>query len=182
MSTLLSFETICVVDIDTTLANNDHRAALLTRGPDGHITRESWNEFLRTELLSLDSPQKHARDVLDFMRSKNFGIVFLTGRSEIHREVTEAWLQAHMNRAERYEPLIMRQAKHAGMAASQYKELAFKEFLDGYEVWSSTFLFFEDDPHVLPMWQKYGLAFKCPEVWEFMNPERPQHKELAWSR
>lgn len=179
---MLNYNTICIVDIDTTLANNDHRAALLTRGPDGHITRESWDEFLRTERLALDAPQKHACEVLDYMRSHNYGIVFLTGRSEMHREVTEAWLTVHMNWVRRYEPLVMRQSKHTGMSASQYKELAFKEFLDSYEVWSSTFLFFEDDPHVLPVWQKYGLVFKCPEAWEFMNPVPPSEKELAWSR
>jgi len=167
----------CIIDIDTTIANNEHRASKLVKNPDGSISQESWDAFLHPELMALDTPQQHALDVLSFMR-KTKTIVFLTGRNEKYREVTTSWLQTHMGMLEG-ELLLMRPLEERGTPASDMKKRIYLEFIGLSKV---ECLFFEDDPHVLPMWKEFGLVFKCPEAWAVMNPETPQVPEKSWTR
>jgi predicted secreted acid phosphatase len=174
--------TVCIIDIDTTLANNDHRAALLERDADGHITQESWDAFLQPELLALDQPQKHAKDVIEYMRNHGYMIVFLTGRNEKYYEPTRAWLTAHMGLLPGKEPLVMRGLSQVGLPASKAKQEIFINFVEKNKLHNCSFLFFEDDKHVLPMWKKFGLVFKCPEAWEHMNPDMPKSQEFSWAR
>jgi len=174
--------TVCIVDIDTTLANNDHRAALLLKDLDGKITQESWDAFLQADLMVLDTPQKHAKEVVDYMRNHEYLIVFLTGRNEKHYEATRKWLQSHMGWVPGKEPLLMRTSDFAGVAASKFKEAAFLRFVEERRLRNASFLFFEDDKHVMAMWRKYGLVFQCPEAWQWMNPEAPANVENSWSR
>jgi HAD superfamily, subfamily IIIB (Acid phosphatase) len=174
--------TVCIIDIDTTLANTDHRATHLVTGPDGKITQESWDAFLHPEALVLDPPQKHALDVLNWMRAHGYEVVFLTGRGEKLRSATEAWLSTHMGWTVE-ESLYMRGQLLEGVPASAYKERMFVGHIKPSWPDSTQFLFFEDDPHVLPMFKKYGLVFQCPQAWEFMNPPEPPPKtESSWSR
>ena len=174
--------TICIVDIDSTLANNDHRAVHLVRNEDGEISQDAWDQFLRTDLMILDEPQNHAREVLDYMRMHGYDIVFLTGRNARLREVTEYWLGRHMGWNSDLEPLLMRDADLVDVPASRTKEAMFKEYVRGNELEDCSFLFFEDDKHVLNVWRKYGLVFQCPEAWQYMNPSSPDGDEPSWNR
>lgn len=174
--------TVCIIDIDTTLANNDHRAALLKRDLQGKITQESWDSFLQADLMILDQPQQHAKEVVDYMRSHGYQLVFLTGRNEKHSDVTKRWLTAHMGWCPDREPLLMRPVERAGVPASQFKELTFLKFVKDRNLSQASFLFFEDDKHVINMWRRYGLVFQCPEAWQWMNPDIPETEELSWSR
>jgi hypothetical protein len=175
--------TVCVVDIDTTLANNDHRAALLERDSNGNIPQASWDAFLQPELMLKDTPQEHALDVLNHMRGRGFKIVFLTGRNIRHSAGTRVWLKEHMDWNEFTEPLLMRRAVDVNVPASECKEALFLDYLKTSGLTSNTtFLFFEDDPHVMAMWRRYGLVFQCPEAWRWMNPEFPKFPEQAWNR
>lgn len=175
--------TVCVVDIDTTLANNDHRASLLEKDSNGNIPQASWDAFLRHDLMLKDTPQEHALDVLNYMRGHGFKVVFLTGRNIRHSVGTRLWLKEHMGWDESSEPLLMRRAEDVNVPASQCKEALFLDYVQSSGVASNTtFLFFEDDKHVIAMWRKYGLVFQCPEAWQWMNPEAPQHSESAWNR
>lgn len=172
---------VCIIDIDTTLANNDHRASYLTRDESGMISKVSWDKFLDKELMLLDTPQQHALDVLNYMRTHGYTMVFLTGRNETHRDVTEEWLKTHMGWNSQSEPLFMRTSLESGKPASVFKKKCFTDRIKPLYP-DSSFIFFEDDPYVLPMWKEYGLVFKCPEAWETMNPESLSEPESAWRR
>lgn len=174
--------TICVVDIDTTLANNDHRALLLEKDSEGNISQASWDAFLQRDLMLKDTPQDHALDVLNHMRGHGFKIVFLTGRNIRHIDGTRLWLKEHMGWDEFSEPLLMRRAEDVNVPASQCKEALFLDYVKYAVESNTTFLFFEDDKHVIAMWRKYGLVFQCPEAWQWMNPEAPRNPESAWTR
>ncbi len=195
---------IAVIDIDTTLANNDHRAVLLDKhcatcllpmgfahrsvcqscGGTKHFTpQEKWDEFLRHDLMLQDTPQPHAVSVLESMREKTWWIVFLTGRNEKHREVTEKWLNSHMLRRPQSEVVLMRPTELTNVPASVVKEQIFLKWRDSLGLELHPFLFFEDDRFVLNMWQKYGMVFLCPQAWEYMNPEVSDRSlELPWTR
>ncbi|NJL53679.1 hypothetical protein HC928_00030 [bacterium] len=172
---------VAIIDIDTTLADNDHRAALLKYEGES-IAQESWDQFLREDLMRLDKPVEHARNVLDFMRAHDYQLVFLTGRNERLNEVTSYWLQQHMGWDPLREPLIMRPMMHKAVPASVFKEEAFLSFVRDNQLERSNFLFFEDDSYVLHVWQKYGLVFKCPEAWASLNPVTLEGNEPAWKR
>ena len=183
ISSLVKRRTVCVVDIDSTLANNEHRAVHLTFDEHGKIPQESWDLFLRTDLMVLDEPQAHAREVLDYMRGHGYEVIFLTGRNAKLREVTEYWLTQHMGWDSEHEPLLMRGLDKVDVPASKLKEHIFLEYVNTHSLSDACFMFFEDDKHVLSVWRKYGLVFQCPEVWRYMNPASPEvEDEPAWTR
>lgn len=195
---------VAIIDIDTTLANNDHRAVLLEKhcvtcalpmgsahrsicqscgGSRYYTPQEKWDQFLDPDLMIKDTPQPHAVSVLESMRAKNWWIVFMTGRNEKHREVTEEWLNTHMLRRPNNENLIMRPKGATNIPASVMKEQMFLEFRNSHSLHNASFLFFEDDRFVLATWQKYGMVFLCPQAWEYMNPEvHDRAIEPAWNR
>lgn len=167
----------CIIDIDITLADNDHRTHLLKENVEGNIPQEAWDAFMSADLVVLDKPQAHALEVLNYMRGHGYRLVFLTGRNEKLRAVTELWLKSHAGWNPETETLIMRDRVST---ASEFKEAAFLQYRNSNP--DDVFLFFEDDPFVLTMWQKYGLVFKCPEAWATMNPSAPHEPEPLWRK
>lgn len=174
--------TVAVIDIDTTLADCDHRAAHLVKDESGKITQASWDTFLDPELMTQDTPVPHAREVIDSMRQKGYQIVFLTGRNERLRSVTEAWLREHIGYNTHTELLLMRPQTKDSVPASVCKQEMFDKYVRRWTAPDVSYLFFEDDAHVLGVWQKYGLVFKCPEAWATMNPAVLEGDEPSWKR
>lgn len=197
-------KTIWVFDIDSTIANNNHRAALLQKrcnvclyspmpqphhapcpncgGTTASPTQESWDAFLDVDLVAKDSPIPGAIEVLDKLRSHGAEIRFLTGRNDPDMgDVTRAWLRDHAGWQEDSEPLYMRSHEERGLAASVYKERALKRLKD--DVGEECLLvFFEDDPHVFNLYNKHGIVVKCPEVWQFFCPEGARGAEPKLKR
>ena len=158
--------TVAIIDIDTTIANNEHRADLLTRvctkcakpmggkrGQDKwpvcecgntayHAPPSSWEAFLHPEAVSKDTPQPHALDVINTMRKNHWYVTFMTARGERLRDVTEKWLNTHINR-QVGEPLIMRPVNKDGVPSSQMKEQMFLDFRESRGFEHSQFLFFD---------------------------------------
>lgn len=147
-----------------------------------HAPQAAWDKFLHPELMIKDSPQPHSLDVINSMRKQGWYVVFMTGRGERLRSVTEEWLRTHMDWTAS-EPLIMRPADANNVPASQMKEQMFLEFRAARKFENAPFLFFEDDRFVIGTWQKYGMVFLCPQAWETMNPVvfHPV-VEPAWNR
>jgi hypothetical protein len=197
---------VAIIDIDTTIANNEHRAHLLKRvcvecktpmqgergqdkwpvcqcgGKKYAAPQGAWDQFLQPELMRLDEPVPHALPVIDSFREQGWYIYYLTGRNEKHRDVTEEWLHKHMDRTID-EPLIMRPISDTGTPASVMKEKLFLGFSKPHRFAGSHFFFFEDDRYVLGMWKKYGTVFLCPQAWETMNPTTfDTNVEPAWNR
>jgi hypothetical protein len=196
--------TIFIIDIDSTIADNDHRAGYLDKecivclskvptkhrtlcpncGSEDHrITQSSWDKFLSPEAVMRDKPVKKAQEALFRMRELDIPFHFLTGRGENLRQVTEDWLGIHIARDPGREALVMRSEAYEGLPASVYKERALKELIRDQDLPAdSTFIFMEDDPHVFRMYQQYGIVVRCPEGWEHWIPEAATGSEPSFRR
>ncbi len=160
----------CIVDIDGTLSNGSHRLHhILGEKPD-------WVSFMNPDLMAEDSPYPYAREGLNYLRSHGYEIIFLTGRNERHRLVTEAWLNKHMDRQILDETVLMRGKPYENTAASEYKEAQLLHLKKHYieNTYSDldhpySLTFFEDDPFVARMYRKHGIVHKAPECWVSMH-------------
>ncbi len=196
-------KTIHIFDIDTTIADNTHRAELLKKTcivclspkPVGHrapcpacgketrsnTDQADWDLFFDPALVIKDTPIAKALQYTNYLRSRKAELHFLTGRSEEARSVTDLWLKTKFNMQEG-ENLIMRPVHEDGLMASEYKERALHRLsVDKGYGRDTLFFFYEDDPHVLGMYGRHGIVVKCPEAWEFFMPDTPQEEEKAWS-
>ena len=188
---------VAVFDIDGTLANHNHRAAILQKRcsvclhepvPVGHHvpcptcgstistpTQESWDAFLDPDLMSQDPVIIQGLEVLQKLRALGAEIHYITGRTRaLTGEVTADWLKFKCGRTED-ELLFMREAGDLE-PASGYKEKAFKRLTDqiGSE---GIFFFFEDDPHVFPVYDKHGIVIRCPQGLQHFMPPGPRFAE-----
>jgi len=77
------------IDVDGTVANNDHRVHLIQNG------NSDWDEFFRPEQMVKDSPIQAARAHFAEGRFLYGDFVFLTARIESTHDVTKAWLIEH---------------------------------------------------------------------------------------
>lgn len=195
---------VAVIDIDTTIANNDARAELLQKNcivcggakthqphstcptclveTDDKITQESWDMFLRPDLMALDEPVRKGVDAIKRMRKHDIEFHFVTGRNEGLREVTEQWLRQYVGWDSARESLIMRTKAESNTAASVYKEAALQRLIEERDLQGVSFIFFEDDPWVFSMYGKYGICVKCPEGWDYFCPEAAHSLERVWNR
>jgi hydroxymethylpyrimidine pyrophosphatase-like HAD family hydrolase len=162
---------VCVIDIDGTLADASHRIHHIEKEPP------DWDAFGHPELVKQDVPQPGAKVVLDRFRKLGYHVCFLTGRNEKHRKATEEWVNSHMGRKDyRNEVIYMRPQEQANTPASVYKEKQINNLKYIYEEMQPQFLFFEDDPFVARMYQKYGTVFKAPECWSIILHAAPDHE------
>lgn len=90
-----------IFDLDGTLADGTHRLHLLP-AVDLHLT-DSWNEFNRAS--KDDSPIHSTIEVCNIMVRAGLRVIILTGRSDIVRAETEAWLGRNFVM---YSELVMR--------------------------------------------------------------------------
>ena len=190
-----------VLDIDTTLADNSHRACLLKRhcnmclgsidtvrkpsqcpscgGTSFGFDQASWDSFMDHAVVANDQALPKAVKVIQHVRRLGAPIVYLTGRNEGMREVTDIWLTKHFGKTQS-EELLMRSLSKAAVPASVYKEqavLELKETMPG-----TFFIFMEDDSHVFSVYNKHGLCIKCPEAWEFLMPTGLKGGEQLYDR
>lgn len=195
--------TVHIFDIDTTIADNNHRALLLKKTcivclspkPTGHrapcpacgketassTAQADWDLFFDPALVIKDTPVAKALLYANKLRERNAEIHFLTGRSQLAHEVTDLWLKTKFN-MQKGESLIMRPHTENNLLASQYKERALHRFSveKGYGR-NTVFFFYEDDPHVLDMYGRHGIVIRCPEAWEYLMPDSSQEQEKSWS-
>lgn len=170
-----------ILDIDNTLADISHRVHIIEK-PE--VTQEDFERFLDPELVNQDAPFPNAQKVLPKLINFFDGVRFVTSRQEYLRDTTIAWLFRHYriddndfgscNGTGKY-PLYMRKNGDWG-TSSQHKEFVIQILKSGMGS-QEKFVFFEDDPYVLSMYSKYGLAVKCPEAWDLLVhtlPEKPE--------
>lgn len=193
---------ICVWDVDGTLANHNHRASLLQKRCDICLhepvstehsapcptcgstestpTQASWDAFLNPDLMAEDLPIIEALEVLQRLRELGAEIHFITGRRRRETgEVTEDWLKFKAGRKEG-EILIMRDPGDENIPASEYKKKAIQRLQE--QIGSDgIFLFFEDDPHVFSVYDKYGIVIRCPQGLQHFMPPSPSYSENARS-
>lgn len=91
---------VIVVDIDGTVANNDHRKDWVKVKP------RNWNAFNKN--MHKDTPHEDIIWLVNSLREMGNIIIFCTGREGVFRDTTEKWLRDH---GLEYTELFMRPAK-----------------------------------------------------------------------
>lgn len=133
----------------------------------------SWIDFTAPHLLSADKPVAKAQAVLA-KAAQYADIHYITGRNNGGRQATEAWLTEHFGFDAKVNKLLMRTEDSyterrgvTNLPASLHKRSCFADLMKqcGY-TGKELFLFFEDDPKVMPMYAEYGIVFKAPECWD----------------
>jgi hypothetical protein len=177
-----------IIDIDFTIADSSYRASLLSKhcnicfspvssfhrsacpncsSTDVTVDQSAWDNFLSPELVSADLPIPEAQRVIKYFVDNDIDHLYLTGRNESLRYVTEKWLMLHYGYNPARSRLLMRPFPGKEESASACKEKLFKSIYDRTE----SYIFYEDDPHVFSLYQEYGLVLRCPEAWQYLYPK-----------
>lgn len=88
-----------IVDIDGTLADVEHRVH--------HVRAEKKNWRAFNDAMGEDALNIWCAGLIKAMRTQGFEILFVTGRDDNYRAITEAWMHRH---GIEYEALFMRHA------------------------------------------------------------------------
>lgn len=196
--------TVHIFDIDTTIADNKHRARLLEKTcvvclgkknyeyhdpcptcgkvTRSHVPQECWDRFFDNELIKQDIPEYKAFMYAQRIRERGGLIHYITGRDYRCEDVTMWWLNTKFGRKDG-EDLIVRAEDETELSASEYKNKAFIKLCNrhGWSGQDETFIFYEDDPFCLAMYQKHGIVVRCPEAWEHLMPDLPAGVEMPFA-
>ncbi|MCK5639714.1 MAG: hypothetical protein KAJ19_02915 [Gammaproteobacteria bacterium] len=138
-----------IVDIDGTIANNNHRRHFV------ESEKKDWKAF--NAFMHDDVPHNHVVAVLHSLMGKNMAGILATGRGEEHRELTEEWLEK-WNIG--YDKLYMRPAKDYRSDVIIKGELLEQIKGDGFV----PYLCLDDRNSVVEMWREAGVP--CFQVAE----------------
>ena len=132
-----------IVDLDGTLCDVDHRVHHVSGG------KKDWAKF--NELLVHDNLNHWCFELIEAMSARGYAIIFITGRAEDYRALTEEWLKKHQVS---YNHLYMRGLLDHREDAD-VKEDIFRYVVDeSYQV-----LFVVDDrKSVVERWRKLDLV------------------------
>ena len=167
----MSYKNIILCDLDGTLANVGHRLHYL-KNPDGTLKPQKerdWGSFHKACVD--DAPYEDVIEVVSsvFNARQDNDLYILSGRNEVVREETEAWLCRHF--PDYYEPdptvdpcvyLHMRKANDfrpdTEVKLDMVRELGFTP--------DNVLCIFDDRQCVVDMWRENG--FRCLQVnaWE----------------
>jgi hypothetical protein len=168
---------IYILDLDGTICDHSHRTKLIENG----INEENWKEFLDSKMVGKDVPIHLVKNFLDNL---NLSITwFVTGRGEKLRNVTKWWLNKYYNIAVDDSHLLMRGSDEITTASSYKERVLLEKILPEIEKLDDmSITFIDDDPFVLNMYSKYGLALKAPECWKVLYHPKPSEKEELFSK
>lgn len=125
-----------IVDIDGTLAIHQGRSPY------------DWAK------VSTDKPNEPVVRLVKLIAQSN-SIVFVTGRDEVCRKDTQAWLDSHVGVEGQ---LFMRPQNDDRPDAALKRQIYDSQIKDSYDVW----LVIDDRKRVVNMWRKKGLV--CAQV------------------
>jgi hypothetical protein len=149
----INYMTICVFDIDGTMANIDHRLGFVRSQP------KNWPAFERA--IPHDSVNEAVASVYKrFVADPSVTVVLASGRSETGRILTATWYTD--NKLDGYNALYMR-------AAGDYRSdiIVKQEILDQIVIdfGHKPDMVFDDRPGVVDMWRSNGIwVFDCNQT------------------
>ena len=136
-----------IVDIDSTIANNDHRQKHLTGKKD-------WDKFF--DACEQDKPITASISMVQALEKKDLKIVFISGRPENYKEKTENWLKKHVG-LKKYE-LLMRPNKNFNDVV-EIKRNLLNSIRYKYEILFAL----EDNEALATMWEEENIpCIKIP--------------------
>lgn len=130
-----------IVDIDGTIADNQHRQSVLEFSP------KNWDTFF-SECVN-DLPIEPIVGIIQILSSYH-SILFVTGRNEKYRIITEAWLHKHEIP---FEELYMRPNGDYRCDHEMKEFLLINEIRKQY----NPKLAIDDRQSVVDMWRRNGL-------------------------
>ena len=132
-----------IVDLDGTLCDVEHRVH--------HVRSRSkdWDAF--NNGMDKDQPYYWCLELIAAMRARDYKILFVTGRDEDFREMTEAWLLRHNVE---YNDLHMRKAKDFREDSIVKEEI----YLQKIEPHTQVLFVVDDRKSVVERWRKLGLT------------------------
>lgn len=154
---------LLIIDIDGSIADLSKRMAIAGQQPDrsNKVEFQKWLDTLQSiKSLSEDEPiygTKHLIKYLDILNEcvgkETINFVYLTGRAEKYRHVTEFWLAKHKFPEAK---LIMRN-NNDWRSASEYKEDHIKELAESYV---GTVIAIDDDydGNCSEVYKNYGIT------------------------
>lgn len=132
-----------ICDLDGTMCNIDHRRHL--------IKDKKWDQFHAA--CGFDDVNVWCRDlVLQYWPSHQ--IIFLTGRNDSARGLTDKWLKRHLNLDDGMYILHMRPNKDY-RKDMDFKEEIYREYIKDY---FDVVFCLEDRSRVVNMWRRLGLV------------------------
>ncbi len=139
---------IVICDLDGTLCNIDHRLHFVKNLAEGQ--KKDWKGFF-SEIPS-DTVNMNVLDMVMDYEGKGFEIFFVSGRSEDHREATEAWLEKTFKGYQVYKALFMRRADDRREDTEVKAQIFDRDFKDFHIE-----AVIDDRPSVIRMWKEKGL-------------------------
>lgn len=139
-----------LVDVDGTLANNDHRQHYL------RIKPRNWKAFKK--LAFDDPPYQDIVNLVKVLHQVGNKILIVTARSEDEREVTARWLKEKAGLDGIYDRMYMREEGDYRDDGIVKGEILGALRGDGYDPW----LVLDDRDRVVKMWREAGL--RCLQV------------------
>lgn len=139
-----------IVDLDGTLALNEHREYFITNGyPD-------WDSYFRA--CTKDLPNQPIIEIVNTLYRQNYTIHIFSGRSDIVKDETLTWLKKY---GVKYHTIRMRRQGDY-IPDEVLKKNWLLEFYPNYK--DDIFCVFDDRNKVVNMWRKLGL--NCLQVAE----------------
>lgn len=136
---------IVIFDLDGTLALIDERRALAAK-PNGKI---NWKIFFAPENIAMDKPNTPVMSAFHGFKRQGFDVVIFSGRDEISRDETIAWLDGYD-----IEPDALKMRPRGSFTPD---DILKKQWLDELGV-DRVFCVFDDRDKVVKMWRDNGLT------------------------
>lgn len=141
-----------ICDLDSTLTDVEHRVHFV-KGEE-----IDWKSF--SDAMVDDTLNEWCFEIISTMRKSGYKIIFVSGRGEKYRKVTEDWLKKFNVE---YDHLFLRARKDYREDPEIKKEIYLNNIKDKYEV-----LFVMDDrKSVVEMWRNIGLICLQPAWGDF---------------
>lgn len=150
-----------VFDCDGTLVDVSSIRYLVDRTDPNF---EGHRQFDRFHAESIDCPPiGWVVDQLRQFRHLGYEIVIMTGRAEKHREVTWQWLNKH--------GICTNWQMHRPDDDFRADVIVKQEMLDEIRQFFNPVWVYDDNPHVVPMWQANGLGVTVVPGWPVRDGE-----------
>jgi len=163
---------VILCDLDGTLADINHRLHFI-KNPDGTKKKGGdWDSF-HTECVN-DTPNRDVIEILEsLIRGHGWGcnicgsvqreVYFLSGRNDVVRAETVAWLQKHVNEDWDYDELLVMRKKSDRRPDTEIKLEMVQEL--GFTP-DDVLCILDDRQVVVDMWRENGFRCLQVEAWE----------------
>ncbi len=133
-----------IIDLDGTLCNIEHRRHLLES--------KDWSAFFAE--MDKDTVNQWCKELIWSCLESRWSLIFVSGRSEDYREVTERWIEDHAVPSSMHWTLFMRPSGDYRKDAEVKKEIYIRDIEPRFDV-----IFCVDDrQQVVDQWRELGLV------------------------